>query len=138
MWDVSLGVPVNKLSLLDFSENGNTVTPKQLNKQSVYALFNIYPIPVDLKAGNLRWFLPRAIGGIGLTGRPGENFMVGGAFGLPQIQVFVGSAFANHRIPISGTTPASPLDVKQRYASRLTYGLNVPVLSALEKLKNKK
>lgn len=138
-WDVSVAVPVNKITLLDYSsDNGGVFTPKTINKQSVYGVVNLYPVPVDLKYGNARWLMPRALLGIGLTGRPGENFMVGGAWGFPQLQFFVGSAFANHQVLPAGADPKSGASYTQGYASRLTFGINVPVLAAIKKLASAK
>lgn len=133
-WDASVAVPVNKLSLLDYTDEAGTFTPKQINKQSVYGLINLYPDLVDLKAGNRRWLLPRVVGGIGLTGRPGESFMFGGAWGVKQLQFFVGSAFANHRVLNAGSDPKLGTSYTQRYTSHLTFGINVPVLSAIKKV----
>jgi hypothetical protein len=58
----------------------------------------------------------------------------GGAWGLPQLQCFVGSGFAAHREPKPGTDSTSGMDFTQKYSSRLTYGINIPVLSALKKM----
>ena len=133
-WDASVAVPINKITLLDYDEENGTFTPKVINKQSIYGVIDIYPFPVDIKAGAMRWFVPRAMVGIGMTGRPGENFLLAGAFGIKEFQVFIGSAFANQRVLKPGTDPANGENYTQRYASRLAYGINVPVLSALKKL----
>ena len=133
-WDVSVGVPINKLTLLDYSSDNGVYTPKTINKQSVYALINFYPDLVDLKYGNAHYYLPRIVAGIGVTGRPGENFMFGGAWGIKQLQFFVGSAFANHNLAPAGTTSTTGNNIKQRYSSHLTYGINVPIVDALKKL----
>jgi hypothetical protein len=138
LWDVSVAAPVNKISLLTYDETGDTFTPKVLNKQSIYGTLNVYPFPVDLKEGNLRWIRPRAMVGSGLTGRPGDNFLLAGAFGIKEIQIFVGSGFVNQRILKPGTDPADGANYTERYASRLTYGINVPVLSALKSLTDAK
>jgi hypothetical protein len=132
-WDASIGVPVNKLSLLDYSSDGG-YTPKQINKQSVYGLINLYPDMVDLKYGSKRWLMPRAVAGIGLTGRPGENFFFGGAWGIQQLQFFAGSGFANHKVLTPGADPKAATSYTQKYASHLTFGINVPVMSAIKKL----
>lgn len=137
LWDAGVAVPVNKLTLLDYSEENNVFSPKSINKQSIYGVVDLYPWPVDIKAGSTRYLLPRAMLGIGLTGRPGDNFLVGGSWGIPQLQFFVGSAFAAHRVPIQGTTGTNRSggqNFEQRYGSRLSYGINVPVLSVLKKL----
>ncbi len=133
-WDASVAVPINKITLLDYDEENGTFTPKVINKQSIYGVIDIYPFPVDIKAGTMRWLVPRAMVGIGMTGRPGENFLLAGAFGIKEFQVFIGSAFANQRVLKPGADPANGENYTQRYASRLTYGINVPVLSALKKL----
>jgi len=132
LWDVSVAVPVNKISLAEYSETNGSVSPKEVNKQSVYGLFNLYPYPVDLKKGGARYLLPRPAIGLGLTGRPGQNFFVGGAWGFPFLQFFVGSGFANTKVPVAGGAAGATVE---QYKSRATYGLNIPVLSAIEKVK---
>ena len=134
IWDASVAVPINKITLLEYEETDGTFTPKTINKQSIYGAIDVYPFPVDLKEGVLRWFVPRAMVGIGMTGRPGENFLLAGAFGIKEFQIFIGSGFANQRVLKPGTDPANGANYTQRYASRLTYGINVPVVSALKKL----
>ncbi len=125
-------MPINKITLLEYDEKDGTFTPKTINKQSIYGAISVYPFPVDIKDGKLRWFLPRAMVGIGMTGRPGENFLLAGAFGIKELQLFVGSAFANQRVLKPGTDPANGANYTQRYASRLTYGINVPVVLRAE------
>jgi hypothetical protein len=133
-WDASVAVPVNKLSQLDYSTDNGTYTPKTINKQSIYALINLYPDLVDLKYGAKRWLIPRAVAGIGLTGRPGENFLVGGAWGIQQLQFFVGTGFANHQVLTPGADPKLGTSFTQKYGSHLTYGINVPVASVITKM----
>jgi hypothetical protein len=132
-WDVSVAVPANKLTLIEFSETNGTYAPRTINKQSIFAAVNIYPIPVDLKEGNLRWFMPRILLGLGLTGRPGDTFLVGGAWGIKELQFFAGSSFAARRVPIAGL----PNQFDQRYTSRLSFGLNVPVFDVVKKMTGK-
>jgi hypothetical protein len=136
-WDVSLGVPVNKLSLINYDSTNNVFTPTTINKQSVYALVDLYPDLVDLKYGNKRFYLPRAVAGVGLTGRPGENFMFGGAWGIKELQFFAGSAFAVQTVATAGSMPSAGAVSMQRYASRLVYGINVPIVSAIKQLTSK-
>lgn len=135
-WDVSVGVPVNKLSMLDYSQDTSQYLPKTINKQSVYGLLNIYVPAVDIKSTKLQYY-PHIVAGPGLTGRPGENFMVGAAWGIPEVQFFVGSGFANHNVLKAGADPTKGTSFEQRYASRLTFGINVPVMAAIKKLQAK-
>ena len=122
-WDISLGVPVNKLSLVTFSQDNQTFTPKTINKQSVYGMVNIFLHPVDLKHVE---YIPHPVVGLGLTGRPGENFMFGGAWGIPQLQGFFGRAYAARTVPNNGG--------EQHYKHDWTYGINLPILSAIKQL----
>ncbi len=135
-WDVSVGVPVNKLSLLDYSQDTNQYLPKTINKQSVYGLFNLYLPAVDLKSTKLQYW-PHVVAGLGLTGRPGESFFVGGAWGIPELQFFVGSGFADHNVLKPGASATTGTNFEQRYASRLTFGINIPVMAAVKKLQSK-
>jgi hypothetical protein len=127
-WDASIGVPVNKLSLVEYSQDANTFTPKAINKQSVYGMVDLFFHRVDLKHVE---YIPHAVVGIGLTGRPGDNFMVGLAWGIPQLQLFAGQAFADNNTMEGGT-------IKQRYVNKWVYGINVPVASAIKQLAAKK
>lgn len=138
-WDVSVGVPVNKLTLLDYNSTNGVFEPKAINKQSVYGLLNLSPwavIPHLRTNPKLESMLPRPVVGVGLTGRPGDNFMLGGAFGVRWAQFFVGSGFAKHNVPIPNAAAGTP-QTRERYGSRLVYGLNIPVGRALEKLSSK-
>jgi hypothetical protein len=133
IWDASIAAPVNKLSLLEYADEDGTFVPKQINKQSVYGLVNLYPVPVDLKEGKARWVIPRFIAGLGLTARPGENVLVGIALGIPEMQFFVGRSFANHRVPIEGTDTSQGTNFKQKYEQSWSFGINLPVVNALKK-----
>ena len=124
-WDASIAVPVNKLSLVDYSQANNTFTPKTINKQSVYGVIDLFFPKVDLKHVQ---YIPHPIFGIGFTGRPGENFMYGLSAGIPKLQFFIGEAYADH------TTQTG----QQHYHHALTFGINLPVVSAIKQLANKK
>jgi hypothetical protein len=50
------------------------------------------------------------------------------------LQFFVGSGFANHNVLKAGADPSVATNYSQRYSSRLTYGINIPVLSAIKQL----
>lgn len=127
--DFSLGVPVSKLTALEFTDTAGNFTPKEVNRQSAYAMANIYFLPVDLSSGIRRYVVPRAVFGVGITGTLGRNFMVGGSLGPPFLQFFVGSEFARRDM----TLPSG--EVEKRFRSHLTYGINIPIMSALQKLK---
>jgi len=129
--DFTLGVPLTKLSATEFSAPGQNLQPKTINRQSAYGMASIYFLPVDLSAGTRRYWMPRAVFGVGITGKLGHNYMVGGAMGPPFLQFFVGSEFARKDMLQSNGM------VQEQFRSRTVFGLNIPIKSALEKLKTK-
>ncbi|MBL8237700.1 MAG: hypothetical protein JNM66_09790 [Bryobacterales bacterium] len=129
--DFTLGVPLSKLTAVEFVDASKSFQPKTVNRQSAYGMASLYFLPVDLSAGTRRYWMPRAVFGVGVTGKLGHNFMIGGALGLPSLQFFVGSEFAK---PNDAQRAAGVAD---RFRSRVTFGLNIPVMSAIQKLKAK-
>lgn len=128
-WDVSIGVPMTKLTALEYSEDNSRFDPKEVNKQTAYGMLNLF-WPHDLKEKIPFWY-PRALIGIGITGRPGERFFIGGGVGPKAFQVFAGSGFVSSEITL-GEGEAQRLGTK--YNSQFTMGINISVQSAIDKL----
>lgn len=141
LWDVSVGVPVTKATGLEFAESTSSFTAKEVNKQSLYGLFNV--IPFSYSKGAWHWggdlqnpkdFRPLVLlMGLGVTGRPGERFFVGAGAGVGIVQFFAGSAFVNKEFK----DPADATVIRTRYGSQLSFGVNIPVADAVKKLTKK-
>lgn len=129
-WDVSVGVPVTKLTGLEYSQTDGRFNPKEINKQNIFGMFNIF-WPADLEAPLTLKSSFRILLGTGITGRPGDRFFFGGGLGIKELQVFAGSAWATFEQPVmAGGTQTTA----QRYRSRFAMGINIPVLSAIKAL----
>jgi hypothetical protein len=144
-WDASIGIPVHKIKDLQYSDSDNTVTATQVDKQSAYAMFNIMLHPVDLSSpGDNVW--PRILVGFPLASSPWDKLFAGGAIGLPfkpfkNFQFFAGATFLRTTHPatlVAGQTATNSQlqnDLRIKTTPRLTFGINVPVKSVIDKLK---
>lgn len=144
-WDASIGIPVHKIKDLQYSETDNTVTATQVDKQSVYAMFNLMLVPVDLSNpdDNKK---PRLLVGFPLSSDPWDKLFAGGAIGLPfkpfrNFQFFAGATFLRTKQPAtlnagdSATSAELQNDLQIKTTPKFTFGINVPVLSVIDKLK---
>jgi len=135
-WDASVLVPVSKLSGLSYSGTPAQFAPKQINVQTIYAAFDLYVStfwnhPIDLKAGKESLCMPRLVFGTGVTGHPGDRFLLGGSPGCPQLQGFVGIAYGRvDRLNPTAAPGGSGAVVQQFYHSNLAFGVNIPVAQA--------
>jgi hypothetical protein len=144
-WDASIGIPVHKIKDLQYSDSNNTVVASQVDKQSVYAMFNLMVRPADLSdpKSNL-W--PRLLVGFPLASSPWDKLFAGGGIGIPlkpfkDFQFFAGATFIRSKQPAtlgagSGATDAQlQNDLRLKTTPKFTFGINVPVKSVIEKLR---
>ena len=89
LWDVGLGVPVQSIKQLKKNDSGEVIAAEKQDRSSVLALFNLYPKPVDLSA-TVPPSLPHFSVGFDVTERPTRRVMIGGGFGLPFLDFYVG------------------------------------------------
>ena len=142
-WDASIGIPVHKIKDLQYSDTDNTVTAKEVDQQSVYAMFNLMPRPIDLTAPS---FNVRFLVGFPLASSPWDKLFAGGAIGLPwkpfqNFQFFAGATFLRTTQPATLTAGSDATnselqnDLKIKTTPKLTVGINVPVKSVIDKLR---
>lgn len=142
--DASIGVPVHKIKDLKYSVAGNTVVASQVDRQSAYAMFNLMLYPVDLSDARSNW-TPRIPVGFPLSSSPWDRLFAGAGVGLPvkplrNFQFFAGATFNRSKQPAT-LAPGDPAtdgqlqsDLRIKMTPKFTFGINVPVLSVLEKL----
>jgi hypothetical protein len=90
-WDVSFALPIKKASALQYSSTSNTVTATQLNKESLFATFDLYPFRSDLKAG-YSWS-PAFFGGVSLASQPLHSILTGVSVHFSMVSVYAGALF---------------------------------------------
>jgi hypothetical protein len=137
-WDVSVAVPLKATKELQYDATGQGFNPtaKVVEKQNVYAVFNFFTQPLDVKNVKAQW-VPHPIFGMGIAGRPADRTMVGFAMGINKIQGFGGLAFNRVQRP-AGTAAGQPAKTEFAYDRKFIFGINLPVRQVLELWKAKK
>lgn len=145
-WDVSVGFPVKRVEELEYSQAGNTIQSKQIDKSTIFAFGDLYLRKVDIKNPGTR-FAPAIVVGTGLKGKLRENLFVGLStnFGpIPHLgwtksgwwqlfRPYAGIQFMNVSRPVDNPAPGAPTQM-ERTIRKLSVGLNIPVLSTIERL----
>lgn len=139
-WDVSVGVPMRRISEFEFQTTGNTLAPKEVNKQNIFALLNLYPIPADIKGTTYSW-IPHFVGGVAIAKQPQNKILIGAGFGPRFANFYLGSLFVKQAVTDAsdqgGTPPPATVNPKFKYKPQFTFGLNLPVRGIVEALKPK-
>jgi len=144
-WDVSVGVPIRRIKELQFDTTNNTVTSKEVDKQNIFALFNLYLPPKDIKGTGFSW-IPHFVGGVAIAKQPLKKFMLGAGFGPHFANLYVGALFTEEKKPATLTegSTATPgqlnADIRKRFKPQFTFGINIPVravLATMDKDKSK-
>lgn len=139
-WDVSVGLPVNKIKELEFNAQDGTVRAKEIDRQKLLAFFNFFPQPLDTKGTKFR-AIPHAIVGVALSKNPLDRIVVGGGWGLNKVQFFAGIGFNKVQSPATLATGDSASqaqldsDLRSKYEKKFVFGLNLPVRQVLDALK---
>jgi hypothetical protein len=140
--DFSVGVPVRKISELEFTSTNNTVTANEIDKTKLFAFVNVYPIPVDIKSSSPH-LIPHFVGGVALEKQPLHKIFVGAGFGPVVANFYIGALFVKQQElqTLNPGDPASPdqvgADKRRRFKPQVAFGLNLPVGAIVEKLKGK-
>jgi hypothetical protein len=138
--DFSVGVPIRKISELNFDSTNNAVTPKEVDKTSILALVNVYPVPVDIRSTNAT-FMPHFVGGVAIDRQPFNKIFVGTGFGPVVANVYIGALFVKQpklntlQPGDPATQPQIDTDTRRRFKAQFAFGLNLPVGAIIEKLK---
>jgi hypothetical protein len=142
-WDVSFALPVTKASALQYNSTANTVTASQINKQALYAVFDIYPYPVDL-ANNKFTFIPGFFAGVSMNSQPLHSLIFGGSVGLKLVQVYAGALLIKQQQlnGLSTGSPATPAQVTNAttygYQPSFSVGIKISIKAAASAISGSK
>jgi hypothetical protein len=139
-YDFSVGVPVGKISQLDFSSNDTKVGVKKIESQALYALFDYYPVAVDFQRQTFsRW--PFLVLGVGLaTNKPLDNGLVALGWGTQFASIYAGVAIVRTERPASlkpGDTATSAQlssDLRSHRQGQFAFGLHLSARSVIDML----
>jgi hypothetical protein len=131
-WDVSVAVPISKMSELQFSNADNTVTAAKVDKRTVFAVVDLYPFKKDVKnpTFDLR---PYGLVGIGVASQPLHRILAAIGWGPRYAQFYAGVLFSDQQSLTtlqtgSAATPAqSAADIRMKFSPAFTFGLNLTV-----------
>lgn len=139
-YDFSVGVPVGKISQLDFSSNDTKVGVKKIESQNLYALFDYYPKAIDFKRQTFsRW--PFVVVGVGLaTSKPLDNGLVAVGWGTQFASIYAGVAIVRTERPASlkpGDTATSAQlnsNLRSHRQGQFAFGLHLSARSVIDML----
>jgi len=144
-YDFSFALPLKSFNDLTVNSSDLTLTAKKVEKQNLFAVFDLSPVPYDTKKASFQ-LVPVLLYGVPITGKPLNHHLLAGAVGLNKVQFFAGVIFNHDRdltsvpAPPPGTstgtaTGAGP--IRDRWVTQFTYGINFPVSAITEMLKKK-
>ena len=131
-WDVSVAVPITKMSQLQFNNTDNTVTAAKVDKRTVFAVLDLYPFLKDVKNPGFDKH-PYGLVGVGVASQPLHRILVALGWGPQYAQFYVGATFIkqqslNSLQPGSAATPSqTAADVRMKYSPAFAFGINLTV-----------
>ena len=142
-FDFSVGVPIRKISELDFSSTDMKVGAKKIDSQVLFALADLYFQPVDFQRQTFsRW--PFLVLGVGLTGKPLDRGLVALGWGSQLVSIYAGVAILREDRPAnlkSGDTATSAQlssDLRTHRQGQFAFGLHLSARAVLDLLKKQK
>ncbi len=128
-WDVSVGIPIAKMSQLTFPPAGSNsaVTPTNVDKKSIYGLFDYYYCPAQKKQMMYDGYslIPSLIAGLPVAQHPLQKPLIAAGIGLRSIQVYVGAVIAKQpTVPVGATTTSRPCT---GWCPQFAFGINLTV-----------
>jgi hypothetical protein len=143
-WDVSIAVPIKKISALQYNSTNGTITPSQINEQHVFAVGELYLPPVDLASGTPYSLVPHAIVGVSMAQQPLHSILTAGAIGFHGTEVYAGAIFVKQQT-LSGLSPGGTatqqqltMGTRQTFKAQFSVGLNIPIVAAYKSLTKSK
>jgi hypothetical protein len=138
-WDVSAGVPLRKMSQLNFQSSSNTLVPQSVDKKSIFALADFYPIPQqrkDLAYSNFTWY-PSLVLGLPVSQQPLHQPLFGAAWGFRFAQFYAGVIIRKQNSLSEGSILAPGTSACTGWCPQFAFGINLPVKALQSALKSK-
>jgi hypothetical protein len=139
-WDVSFALPVTKVNALQYSSTANTVTASQINKQSLFAVFDLYVPPTNLSTTSYN-LIPHPFAGVAMTSQPLHSLLFGASIGLHLAEVYMGATLVKQQ-QLSGLSSGSAANPGQltaatnyRYKAGFSFGIKISVKTAITTFK---
>jgi hypothetical protein len=136
-WDVGFAIPVRRISEIKLDSTSGVATPAQVDSTNVFAVFDGYFKPIDVKGSGFTQ-IPHPIAGVAFAKQPLNKILVGGAWGPHAAELYMGALFVKQP-EMSGSSSCSKptgstLTGNSHYCTQFTIGINVPVSAIASKL----
>ena len=125
-WDVSVAVPLHKISETSIDTTANTITPKQVTKQNAFAALDLYPIRVDTKRA-INYTVPHFVGGVMIGSQPLHHILLAAGFGPAAATFYVGALLVKQTDLSAGSTVPAGTPVNNSYSTHFAFGINLQV-----------
>ena len=142
-WDISFALPVTKVNQLQYNDTANTVTPTQINKQSLFAVFDFYIPPTNLSTTSYN-LIPHPFAGVAMNSQPLHSLLFGASIGLHLAEVYAGAVLVKQQ-SLSGLTAGSTATPAQlstatsyKYNARFSFGIKISVKAAVSAFSSSK
>jgi hypothetical protein len=143
-WDASVAVPVSKISDVQYSSTNDTVTPKTVNRQSVFAVADFFIPRKDLV--NMQYSLiPHPLVGVSMASKPLQSLLFGGAIGFSFGEVYFGANLLKQQSVGNGLAPGSTAtpgelaaSTRSGFNTHFSVGINLSVKSAFAAINKSK
>ncbi len=139
-WDISIAIPIKKVSELQLNSVNNTVAPTSVNRQNAIAALDLFPIKRDL-VGAAPTLIPHPIIGVSLASQPLHTILAALGIGLSYADIYVGailqkSQAVNGFVAGSMATPAQlAAATRYTYKPQFSIGVNVSIKGVVSVLK---
>lgn len=128
-WDISVAVPIKKISAVQYNTSGSTVVPSQVNRQNSFAVVDFYLPPRDLVGTNYS-LIPHPLVGVSMAQQPLHSILAALGSGTNFGEIFAGIDFLKQQ---SRLKPS-------RYITKgqFSVGINIPINGVYQSLKKAK
>ena len=141
-WDVSVAVPVSKVSAVQYSSVNNTVSPATVNRQNAFAMLDIF-IPEKDLVGTHYSLIPHPLVGVSMGSKPLQSWLLAGAIGFTFGELYVGANLLKQQSLTGGVAAGSTATPTQLTAAiskgfqpHFNVGINISVKAAFSAIKN--
>jgi hypothetical protein len=115
-YDWSVGVPIKSGKELSVDESTNSVAPAKIDKQRIFALFNVHFQPVDVKSAGLKR-IPHLVLGFAVADKPQHKLLIGGGWGPAFANFFAGAYFVKPEV--------NDADGRRPWDRQFIFGINM-------------
>jgi len=140
--DFSVGVPITKITDLSYVQTSNSVTAANVDKQKIFALFDYYPVAVDIKNTILPKF-PYLLTGVSLSSQPLKKALFGVGWGPIYANFYAALLLNTQSAPNTWScgdklpSSSAGMTLSNHSCPEFNFGLNVAVGAITDALKNK-